>query len=117
MPGEVISSIRSIDLHLIDDLVDFVRGQGFVLNFSYNSFSDFFGLELKVNIDDPKYAVNGGSKGKRLRYFLQQCDDATAVPPYDRRVCVEDGESRLPGVFQPCSIFCCFLWLASSPAV
>ena len=63
----------------MDDLVDFVRGQGFVLDFSDKSFSDFFASELKVNIDDPKYAVNGGSKGKRLRYFLQHCDDATAV--------------------------------------
>ena len=50
-----------------------------MLDFSDPSFSDFFASELKVNIDDPKYAVNGGSKGKRLRYFLQTCDDATAV--------------------------------------
>lgn len=50
-----------------------------MLDFSDASFSDFFNSELKVNIDDPKYAVNGSSKGKRLRYFLQCCDDATAV--------------------------------------
>jgi len=50
-----------------------------VLDFSDISFSDFLASELKVNIDDPKYAANGGSKGKRLRYFLQTCDDATAV--------------------------------------
>jgi len=74
-----ISSIRSIDLRLIDDLVDFVRGPGFVLDFSDPSFAEFFASELKTNIDDPKYATNGGSKGKRLRYFLQTCDDATAV--------------------------------------
>ncbi|MGE3474169.1 MAG: restriction endonuclease [Rhodospirillaceae bacterium] len=50
-----------------------------MLDFSDTSFADFFASELKVDIDDPKYAVNGGSKGKRLRYFLQSCDDATAV--------------------------------------
>jgi hypothetical protein len=50
-----------------------------VLDFSDTSFSDFFASELKVNIDDPRYAANGGSKGKRLRYFLQSCDDRTAV--------------------------------------
>jgi len=50
-----------------------------VLDFSDASFSDFFASELKVNIDDPKYAVNGRSKGKRLRYFLQYCNDATAI--------------------------------------
>ena len=48
-----------------------------MLDFSDPSFSDFFATELKVNIDDPKYAVNRGSKGKRLRYFLQTSDDAT----------------------------------------
>ena len=50
-----------------------------MLDFSDLSFADFFASELKVNIDDPRYAVNGGSKGKRLRYFLQTCDDSTAV--------------------------------------
>nr|WMC98314.1 restriction endonuclease [Aminobacter aminovorans] len=50
-----------------------------MLDFSDASFSDFFASELKVNIDDPKYAVNGGSKGKRLRHFLQTCNDAIAV--------------------------------------
>lgn len=71
--------MRSIDLRFVDDLVDFVRGRGFVLDFSDRSFADFFSSELKVNIDDPKFLANGGSKGKRLRYFLQTCDDATAV--------------------------------------
>jgi hypothetical protein len=66
-------------MRLIDDLVDFIRGPGFVLDFSDTSFADFFASELKVDIDDPQYAANGGSKGKRLRYFLQTCDDATAV--------------------------------------
>ena len=59
--------------------MNFVRGPGFVLDFSDSSFSEFFSSELKINIDDPKYAANGGSKGKRLRYFLQTCDDQTSV--------------------------------------
>lgn len=74
-----ISSLRSIDLRFVEDLAGFVRGPGFVLDFSDASFAAFFASELKVNINDPKYAVNGGSKGKRLRYFLQTCDDATVV--------------------------------------
>jgi len=74
-----INSIRSIDLRFVDDLVDFIRGSGFVLYFSDTSFTDFFASELQINIDAPKYSVNGGSKGKRLRYFLQNCDDATAL--------------------------------------
>lgn len=50
-----------------------------MLDFSDTRFSEFFASELDVDIDAPKYAANGGSKGKRLRYFLQTCDDTTAV--------------------------------------
>lgn len=50
-----------------------------MLDFSDVSFADFFASELNINIDDPKYAANGGSKGKRLRSFLQTCDDVTAI--------------------------------------
>lgn len=59
--------------------MDFVRGRGYVLDFSDPSFADFFAAELDVDIDDPVYTENGGSKGKRLRCFLQKVDDATAV--------------------------------------
>jgi hypothetical protein len=64
---------------LIDDLVEFVRGRGYVLDFSDTSFSQFFAAEVDVDIDDPIYAEHGGSKGKRLRCFLQKIDDATAA--------------------------------------
>jgi len=74
-----ISSIRSLDLRFIGDLVEFVRGAGFVLDFSDASFSAFFAAELNVDIEDPKFSVNGGSKGKRLKCFLQNCNDADAV--------------------------------------
>jgi hypothetical protein len=50
-----------------------------VLDFSDSSFSEFFAAELDVDIDDPIYAEHGGSKGKRLRCFLQKVDDATAA--------------------------------------
>jgi restriction endonuclease len=68
-------------LKLVDDLVDFVRGCGYVLDFSDSSFTDFFAAELDIDIDidDATYAEAGGSKGKRLRCFLQKVDDATAV--------------------------------------
>lgn len=50
-----------------------------MLDFSDSSFSQFFAAELDVDIDDPIYAEHGGSKGKRLRCFLQKVDDATAA--------------------------------------
>lgn len=71
--------MRSIDLRFVDDLVNFIRGPGYVLDFSDKDFAEFFSAELGIDIDKPQYAINGSSKGKRLRYFLQTCDDATAA--------------------------------------
>ncbi|MBP9113263.1 MAG: restriction endonuclease [Polyangiaceae bacterium] len=44
---------------------------GYVLDFSDRSYTQFFRDELSINIDDAKYALDGSSKAKRLRYFLQ----------------------------------------------
>ncbi|MFC7535915.1 restriction endonuclease [Sphingomonas sp. GCM10030256] len=74
-----MSSISRADLRLIDELVEFIRGRGYVLGFSDITFSEFFADELNVDIDDPVYAANGGSKGKRLRTFLAMVDDETAT--------------------------------------
>lgn len=50
-----------------------------MLDFSDSSFSLFFAEELDIDIDHSTYAELGGSKGKRLRCFLQKVDDAAAV--------------------------------------
>jgi hypothetical protein len=52
--------IRSIDMLLIDDL--FEMGGGYVLNFSNKTFAEFFDDELRINIDDSRYEVEGTSK-------------------------------------------------------
>lgn len=70
-------NIRAVDMLFLDDL--FEMGGGYVLKFSDRTLAEFFQLELGINIDDPVYAKNGGSKGKRLRYFLQISDVATVV--------------------------------------
>lgn len=73
-----MSSLTTADLSTVAALVDFVRGPGYVLDFSDREFSQFFGREFNINIDDPVYAVAGRSKGKRLRTFLEETDNATA---------------------------------------
>lgn len=73
----VAGKIRSIDSHLIDDL--FEMGGGYVLKFSDRTFGEFFDEELGIDIDDARYAVQGTSKAKRLRYFLKTCDSDTRV--------------------------------------
>src|SRR5690349_13055333 len=67
------------DLLVVDALVDFVRGRGYVLDFSDRTFSQFFATELGVDIYDDKYADFGTSKGKRLRRFLILADNRTAA--------------------------------------
>lgn len=73
-----MSSLRSVDLSLIDEIF---RGgdKGYVLDFSNQTFTDFFARELNVDIDAPQYANAGVSKGKRLRCFLGVVDDGTAA--------------------------------------
>ena len=61
----------------LDELFD-MEG-GYVLNFSDRTISRFFAEELNVDIDDPIYAENGRSKGKRLRCYLQMVDIPMAV--------------------------------------
>ena len=70
-------NIRTIDMMFLDDM--FEMGGGYVLNFSNPTFSRFFADELNVDIDDPMYAEQGGSKGKRLRWFLQKVNVPTVV--------------------------------------
>lgn len=65
-------NIRSIDMQFLDQL--FEMGGGYVLNFSDRTMSRFFAEELNVDIDDPTYAEHGGSKGKRLRCYLQKVE-------------------------------------------
>jgi hypothetical protein len=72
-----MTNIRAVDMLFLDDL--FEMGGGYVLNFSDRTFAQFFAEELNLDIDNPAYAVNGRSKGKRLRHFLQTVDKPTVV--------------------------------------
>lgn len=72
-----MTNIRPVDMLILDDI--FEMGGGYVLNFSDRTFAQFFAEELKIDINDPVYSRNGGSKGKRLRCFLQTVDKATVV--------------------------------------
>lgn len=73
-----MSTIRPVEL----DMVDLVfRGgeRGYILDFSNRAFSEFFALELDLDIDADIYKREGTSKGKRLRGFLSIVDDGTAA--------------------------------------
>ena len=52
--------IRSMDIPIIDRV--FGMEGGFVLDFSNRTFAEFFHDELDVDIDNPHWAAQGGSK-------------------------------------------------------
>ena len=70
-------AIRSMDMPIIDRV--FGMEEGFALNFSNRTFAEFFRDELNVNIDNPYWGAEGGSKAKRLRYYLGRANRKTAL--------------------------------------
>ena len=77
MTPKATTAIRSMDFPIIDKV--FAMEGGYVLNFSNPTFAQFFIDELGVDIDDPRWSVQGESKAKRLRYYLRKADRETAL--------------------------------------
>ena len=72
MPNIKASEMRAIDRVLGME-------SGYVLDFSDRTIAEFFLDELNIDFNDPRFAVNGTSKAKRLRTFLQTVDKLTAA--------------------------------------
>jgi hypothetical protein len=72
-----MTKLRLSDRRFLEDV--FEMGSGYVLNFTDRTFAEFFESELSVKIDDPKYLLNGSSKGKRLRAFLEIENEAVVA--------------------------------------
>lgn len=70
-------TVSTLDMRVIERVLE-MEG-GYVLDFTNSTFAAFF-AEHGVNIDDPRYAVEGHSKAKRLRYFLRIAPAALAGP-------------------------------------
>ena len=62
--------LKRLDFDLLDHV--FEMGDGYVLDFSNKTFSEFFIEELSIDIDDLRYCDVGTSKAKRLRSYLKQ---------------------------------------------
>lgn len=73
--------IKTLDMQFLDEI--FGMESGYVLDFSDRTMASFFRDELNVDIYDQKYAVNGTSKAKRLRCFLQMVDAQTVARTFD----------------------------------
>jgi len=48
---------------------------GYCMDISDRTFADFFADVLNINIDEERYYAEGGSKGKRMCYFLRSQPD------------------------------------------
>lgn len=68
--------IKTVDIPILDKV--FEMEGGWVLNFVDKSYREFFWEELGVDLEAPPYGEQG-SKAKRLRFFLKQCDRSTAL--------------------------------------
>ncbi len=69
-----MSSLKAIDKRVFEDL--FGMASGYVLDFSNNSFAEFFRETANIDIYSSKYESNGDSKAKRLRAFWATESDA-----------------------------------------
>ena len=69
--------LKATDIKLLDDV--FAMHGGYVLDFSNQSFADFFADEFGVDIYNSVYAEGGGSKAKRLRYYLRHASIADVI--------------------------------------
>jgi hypothetical protein len=69
-----VSSLKAIEKRVFEDL--FGMASGYVLDFSNNTFAEFFRETANIDIYAPKYDINGDSKAKRLRAFWETESDA-----------------------------------------
>ena len=68
-----MSSLKAIEKRVFEDL--FGMASGYVLDFSNNTFAEFFRETANIDIYAPKYDINGDSKAKRLRAFWETESD------------------------------------------
>ncbi|MFH1139672.1 MAG: hypothetical protein V1816_26650 [Pseudomonadota bacterium] len=69
-----MSSLKAIEKRVFENL--FKMASGYVLDFSNNTFAEFFRETANIDIYGPKYDFNGDSKAKRLRAFWETAPDA-----------------------------------------
>ena len=69
-----MSSLTSLEKRRFEDL--FGMRSGYVLDFSNNTFHQFFKENVGINIYDDRYAYNGESKANHLRTFWEIDNDA-----------------------------------------
>ncbi len=68
-----MSSLDIADMRFLESALE--MGGGYCLDFSDRTYADFFFQTLNIDIDAEEYRLEGGSKGKRMRFFLRTQPD------------------------------------------
>jgi len=68
-----VADLKYAEKSLLEKLLG--MSSGYVLNFSNRTFAEFFADSVGIDILDDKYAANGDSKARRLRFFWQTEED------------------------------------------
>lgn len=72
-----MSDLNAIEKRRLEKL--FGMGSGYLLNFSNQTFADYFSDVAHIDIYDDKYAYRGQSKANRMRAFWEREDNHTVV--------------------------------------
>lgn len=67
--------LKGSETRTLDNIFEMTGG--YLLNFSDRTMAEFFEDELGIDITQDKYQINGGSKAKRLRTFIELEDGYT----------------------------------------
>ena len=64
-----MARLTSREIKILDGI--FQMTNGYVLDFSNQSFNDFIFDAVKVDMDEERFKTNGSSKAKRLKTFIE----------------------------------------------
>ena len=64
-----MARLTSRETKILDGI--FQMTDGYVLDFSNQSFNDFIFDAVKVDMDEERFKINGTSKAKRLKTFIE----------------------------------------------
>jgi hypothetical protein len=76
-PQIKMGALKYSEMRTIEDAFD-MHG-GYVLDFSNRTFSEFFDDELRMDIYNQKYGMNGSSKANHLRSFIKAENEGTVA--------------------------------------
>jgi hypothetical protein len=98
-----MSTLTTIEKRYFEDL--FGMDSGYVLNFSNDSFDEFFRTNFNIDIYDDKYSIRGVSKAKRLRAFWELEPDSIVGRALSEMLKIVEYNKHREGITEPDPIY------------